>query len=73
MDKSLEMVGVDPLAIGFTSRSKEQGADDTSFGHHLIKLGNWHQMIISNGLAKWLGLKELTCFSQHNQLSNQTA
>ena len=64
MDKSLEMVGVDPLVIGIIS--KEQVVDDISFGHHLIELGNWHQMIIYNGLTKWLGSKELTSFLQHN-------
>ena len=39
MDKTLEMVNVDPLAIGITRRSKEQGAEATSFGHHLLELG----------------------------------
>ena len=61
MDKTLEMVNVDPLAIGMTHRSKDEVAEATSFGHHLLELGSWHQMIIYNGLAKWSGLEELTC------------
>ena len=40
VDKNLEMVNVDPLAIGITRRSKDQGADATSFGHHLLELGS---------------------------------
>ena len=36
----LEMVNVDPLAIGITRRSKDQGAIATSFGHHLLELGS---------------------------------
>ena len=39
MDTNLEMANVDPLAIGITRRSKEQGAEATSFGHHLLELG----------------------------------
>ena len=62
MDKNLEMVNVDPLAIGITYRSKDQGANATSFGHHLLEVGSQHQMIIYNGLAKWSGSEELTCF-----------
>ena len=56
------MVNVDPLALGITRTSKDQGADATSFGHHLLELGSRHQMIIYNGLAKWPGSEELTCF-----------
>ena len=62
MYKNLEVVSVDPLAIRITRRSKEQGGDATSFGHHLLELGSRHQMIICNALAKWLGSEELTCF-----------
>ena len=64
MDTNLEMVNVDPLATGITRRSKDQGVDATNFGHHLLELGSQHQMIICNGLAKWLGSEELTCFPQ---------
>ena len=56
------MVSVDPLTIGITGRSKDQGADATNFGHHLLKLRNRHEMIIYSGLAKWRGSEELTCF-----------
>ena len=56
------MVNVDPLDIGTTRRSKDQGADATGFGHHLLELGNRHRMVIYNGLAKWPGSEELTCF-----------
>ena len=62
MDRNLEMVNVEPLALGITRTSKDQGADATSFGHHLLELGSRHQMIIYNGLAKWPGSDELTCF-----------
>ena len=62
MDRNLEMVNVDPLALGITRTSKDQGADATSFGHHLLELGSRHQMIIYNGLAKWPCSEELTCF-----------
>ena len=55
------MVNVNPLVIGITRRSKDQGADATSFGHHLLELGSRHQMIIQNGLAKWPRLEELAC------------
>ena len=60
--QNLEMVNVDPLDIGTTRRSKDQGADATGFGHHLLELGNRHRMVIYNGLAKWPGSEELTCF-----------
>ena len=62
MNRNLEMVNVDPLDIGTTRRSKDQGADATSFGHHLLELGSRHRMVIYNGLAKWPGSEELTCF-----------
>ena len=62
MDRNPEMANIDPLNIGTTRRSKDQGADATSFGHHLLELGSRHRMVIYNGLNKWPGLKELTCF-----------
>ena len=31
-------------------------------GHHLLKLGSKHPIIIYNGLSKWSGSEELTCF-----------
>ena len=62
MDRNPEMVIVDPLAIGITRTSKDQGVDATSFRHHLLELGSRHQMIIYNDLSKWPGSGELTCF-----------
>ena len=56
------MVSINPLDIGTTCRSKDQGADVVSFGHHLLELGSRHRMVIYNGLDKWPGSIELTCF-----------
>ena len=62
MDKDLEMVNVDLLDIGTTHKSKDQGADTMSFGHHLLELGIRHQMVIYNGLAKVARLERAHMF-----------
>ena len=62
MDRNPEMANIDPLNIGTTRRSKDQGADATSFGHYLLELGSRHRIVIYNGLDKWSGSEELACF-----------
>ena len=62
MDRNPKTVNIDPLDIGTTCRTKDQGADSTSFGHHLLELDSRHWMVTYNSLDKWSGSEELTCF-----------
>ena len=62
MDENRGMTSVDPSEIGITRISKDQGADATNFGNHLLELGSRHQLVIYNGLQRWPGSEELTCF-----------
>ena len=56
----------DPVTLhaiqeGAIVRVSTNTAHITEYGHHLLKLGSQHHLIIYNGMAQWPTSREWTC------------